>query len=190
MKMLKFVVLLMVVLFAAQIKLFAASNDLWCVGSVTKGECVNSGGSIIPMVDGTHNLGSAAKSFGSAWIDGTLTVQNVIVTGTLSPYTTGSFTAETIAADRATLTYGVAAATGVFSGAVTASTFGGNGAALTALAPANIAAGTMIVGVGPFQAADCEVLTPAAVGKWCFSTGTNILNISTSANVGGFAPLH
>lgn len=129
------------------------------------------------------------------------------------------------------VTYGVAAETGVFSGAVSALgltatgtgasslDIGGglnagtgnvalvdttgkitalsatelanlSGAALTGLAPANIAAGTLIVGVKPYQHADCETLTPAAVGEFCFSTGTHILNISTAATVGGFAPLN
>ena len=61
-------------------KLFAASSDLWCVGSATVGECVSATGAIIPSADGTHNLGSAAKSFGSAWMDGTLTAG--IISGT------------------------------------------------------------------------------------------------------------
>jgi len=50
-------------------------------------------------------------------IGGDVTVVNLTVSGTLSPYSTGTFTA-----DGVSVTYGVAAATGVFSGAVTAGT--------------------------------------------------------------------
>lgn len=40
------------------------------------------------------------------------------------------------------------------------------------------------------SAADCETLTPRAEGQLCYSTASNVLNVSTSVNAGGFAPLH
>lgn len=119
MKKLISAVLFLSVMFAAQTKTFAASSDLWCVGSATKGECINATGAIIPAADGTHNLGSAAKSFGSAWMDGTVTVNNLVVTGTLSPYSTGTFTGQSIVLD-----YGLQAATAAFSGAISAASYG------------------------------------------------------------------
>ncbi|MBI4655391.1 MAG: hypothetical protein HY746_01465 [Elusimicrobia bacterium] len=41
-----------------------------------------------------------------------------------------------------------------------------------------------------FTDTNCELLTPAAIGQFCYSTGTYILNISTSTAVGGYAPLN
>lgn len=230
--------------------LYAASSDLWCVGSATVGQCVSSAGSLIPAADDTHNLGSAAKSFHSGWFDGDVTIKNLTVTGVLSPYSTGTFTGEGIS-----LTYGIAAATGVFSGAVTVGAFNttgnvgigttaatrnvsvtgtlavtgattltgathvtgaldtdstlivggattltgavtisagitGSGANLTALTAANISGGTLGITVKPYSSADCEALTPAAEGEWCYDTALHKLSISTSTNAGGFEPVH
>ena len=64
-----------------------------------------------------------------------------------------------------------------------------SGASLTALTAANISAGSLIIGVGPYQSANCESLTPAAEGKWCYDTTLHTLSISTSTAAGGFAPL-
>lgn len=50
---------------------------------------------------------------GNLIVENTITTKNLTVTGTLSPYSTGTFSAEGIS-----ITYGVAAATGAFSGAV------------------------------------------------------------------------
>jgi len=76
------------------------------------------------------------------------------------------------------------------TGSVTAASFAGSGASLTAIPAAQVAAGNMVVGVAVFLSADCEALTPSAVGQFCFNTASTKLNISTAATAGGFEPLH
>ena len=41
-----------------------------------------------------------------------------------------------------------------------------------------------------FVSADCEALTPGTVAQFCYNSTSFILNVSTSTNLGGFAPLH
>lgn len=166
----KKIISILAVLCAMQSGAFAASSDLWCVGSASKGECVSATGAIIPMVDGTHNLGSAAKSFGSAWIDGTLTVQNVIVTGTLSPYSTGTFTGEDIS-----LTYGIAAATGVFSGAVSAASYGAVSGTSGAFSTTLSAAGNVTLGADNYK----STMT-ASNGNWAITGGVTAASFAGS----------
>ncbi|MDP2866523.1 MAG: hypothetical protein Q8O90_09785, partial [Elusimicrobiota bacterium] len=64
-----------------------------------------------------------------------------------------------------------------------------SGANLTSLSAANLS-GAIPQTVTVFTNADCETLTPVAVAQFCYSTGTNILNVSTSTANGGYAPLH
>ena len=77
-----------------------------------------------------------------------------------------------------------------WAGALTAASFTGVGTGLTALTAANIAAGNLIITVKPYSSSNCESLTPAAEGEWCYDTGTHKLEISTSTNVGGFEAVH
>ncbi|MDD5208891.1 MAG: hypothetical protein PHV36_05850, partial [Elusimicrobiales bacterium] len=40
-----------------------------------------------------------------------------------------------------------------------------------------------------FSDANCDTLTPAAVGQFCYDTGANLISVSTSTSVGGYASL-
>jgi len=138
---------------------------------------------------------------------GNLTVENNIavggdvtiagdltVSGTLSPYTTGTFTAED-----ATLTYGLAAATAVFSGAVSAASYGAvsgtSGAFSTTLAVTQTSTLTGNVYTG---AANFKSTNTASTGAWAFpatvsvagaSTFTGAVTASTTTFTGGAALL-
>ena len=109
---------------------------------------------------------------------------NLTVTGTLSPYSTGTFTSDNLTAN-----YGVAAATGVFSGAVTGASFAAT-AALSAGTSATVvgaayigAAGTVstitAAGAATFNT---SVTAPAITGSTSVSGGT------LAATAGGFSP--
>lgn len=74
-------------------------------------------------------------------------------------------------------------------GAIIATSFSGDGAGLTAITAANISGGTLGITVKPYSVADCKVLQPATEGEWCYSTGAHTISISTSTQLGGFAPL-
>lgn len=71
----------------------------------------------LTYVDSGGAVGAAysapSPAGGNLTVENTITTKNLTVTGTLSPYSTGTFSAEGIS-----ITYGVAAATGAFSGAV------------------------------------------------------------------------
>lgn len=75
------------------------------------------------------------------------------------------------------------------SGGISADSFTGSGAGLTAITAANISGGILGITVKHFQSTDCEALTPAAEGEFCYDTNLHTMSISTSTNAGGFAPL-
>jgi hypothetical protein len=61
-------------------------------------------------------------------------------------------------------------------------------ASIVSMAASKLTAGIMPITIQCYQVADCEALTPAAEGEFCYSTGSHIMNVSTSTNAGGFAP--
>lgn len=136
-------------------------------------------------------VGRDAAITRNATVGGTLGV-----TGALSG-TSGAFSTTLTAAGNVTLgpdnqksTFTATTGNWAISGTVTADSFIGSAASLTALPAAQIAGGTMVEAVGPFSSAGCEALTPSAEGKLCYDTTLHVLSVSTSAAAGGFAPLH
>lgn len=107
-----------------------------------------------------------------------VTVDNINVTGTASWLSTGTYTAQDLVA-----TYGVSAATGVFSGAVTGASFAATGA-LTGATVATTGAGTI---VGDFKAGAANYVSTmtASNGNWAITGNVVSLAAVQGATVTG-----
>ena len=107
-------------------------------------------------------------------------MQNLTVTGTLSPYSTGTFSTDNLAA-----TYGVAAATGVFSVSVTAPSFGAVSATTLAGSGAITGATTLVIQgatyLGANASATVSTITAAGAATFAASVTAPVVTVSGGA---------
>ncbi|KAF0126270.1 MAG: hypothetical protein FD189_1006 [Elusimicrobia bacterium] len=131
---------------------------------------------------------AAGSSLAAAAAQPGVAVSTAVFIGTganISTITPTGFFGNTIHASSATLT-GDAEVRGLIKA-------GSTPAAITDVS-GNVLASKLIgaipQAVTVFVSADCEALTPGTVAQFCYNSTSFILNVSTSTNLGGFAPLH
>lgn len=192
MKMLKMmwtVVVVLVLMVMAQQKSFAAIGDVWCAGSAANGWCFNASGSLVPYTNILQNIGSGSYRLLNVYS------KNASFTGVVTMAAGSSMSGLA----NLSLTYGISAATGVFSGALSAATLNtGNGAYELYAMDQNVRttdtpafAGASFTGAPQVPSktiSELDAINPGAAGKIAFCSDCSIpgLSVSTGATVGAW----
>lgn len=148
---------------------------------------------------GAANHISTFPAAGSPTLDGTVTASEFVGGGagltsiTAANISAGALTDITNLSASGDVKFGAANHISTMTGTTGEWIFHGEptliGTNVTAIPSANISAGSLVSGVKPYSSSDCESLTPASEGLWCYDTAVHVLNVSTSAEAGGFSPL-
>jgi hypothetical protein len=117
----KKLIAVLVIFFAVLGQSYAAIGDVWCAGGDTNGWCFNAAGNIVPFTASSQNIGTSGYKVGTMYVkDANVYGLMTLVSGSTLTVDSASVLdiSDTPTFQDLTVTYGVNAATGVYSGAV------------------------------------------------------------------------